>query len=263
MTEQSASDTAGGQTQDMENLEVQDPQVPASSTPMVPTLKLVPFVQKVGEEIPHFNTIFYDKATKRIVKRTERRVETGGLPGKMITDTAVVLGTNQDPRFTIRVRAALIQDSEDNLDSIMTDLELSKKFSAQLKYTLRKEREESNRMKRKYEDMKEEMRASKNELQLLQVERQVRETTQECLEKVQKEYQELKMEKERLQGKVEELEEQQKIILEASEMHTQEQGKKHQEQITSLIAALEEAREQQVNLQPFKEHVLAQKAKML
>ena len=51
------------------------------------------------------------------------------------------------------------------------------------------------------------------------------------------------MEKEWLLGKVEELEEQQKIILEASEMHTQEQGKKHQEQISSLTAALEEARE--------------------
>ena len=46
-------------------------------------------------------------------------------------------------------------------------------------------------------------------------------------------------------------------------MHTKEQEKKHQEQISSLTTALEEAREQQVNLQPFKEHVLAQKAKML
>ena len=46
-------------------------------------------------------------------------------------------------------------------------------------------------------------------------------------------------------------------------MHSQEQKEKHQEQISSLIAALEEAREQQVNLQPFKEHVLAQKSKML
>ena len=107
------------------------------------------------------------------------------------------------------------------------------------------------------------MRASKNELQLLQLEKQVRETTQECLEKVQKEYQELKMEKEQLLGKVEELEEQQKIILEASEMHTKEHEKKHQMDISSLTTALEEAREQQVNLQPFKEHVLPQKAKML
>ena len=107
------------------------------------------------------------------------------------------------------------------------------------------------------------MRASKNELQLLQIERQVRETTQECLEKVQKEYQELKMEKEPFQEKVEEIEEQQKIILEVSELHTQEQEKKHQEHISSLTTALEEAREQQVNLQLFKENVLAQKAKML
>ena len=59
---------------------------------------------------------------------------------------------------------------------------------------------------------------------------------------MQKEYQELKMEKEQLLGKVEDLE-QQKIILEASEMHAQEQEKKLQEQVTSLTTALEEARE--------------------
>ena len=71
------------------------------------------------------------------------------------------------------------------------------------------------------------------------------------------------MEKEQLLQKVEELEEQQKILLEANDLHTQEQNKKHQEQITSLTTALEEAREHQVNLQPFKEHVLAQRAKMI
>ena len=64
---------------------------------MVPTLKLVPFVQKKGEEIPDFNTVFYDREMKRIVKRTERKVETGGLRGKMITDTPIVFGTDQDP----------------------------------------------------------------------------------------------------------------------------------------------------------------------
>ena len=159
----------------MENPKVQDLQVPAASTPMVTTLKLVPFVQKKGEEIPDFNTVFYDRATKRIVKRTERKVETGSLPRKMITDTPVVFGTDQDPRFTIRARAALIQASEDNVDKIMTDLEQSKKSSAQLKDTLRKEREERNRLKRKYEDMKREMRSSKDELQLLQTERQASE----------------------------------------------------------------------------------------
>ena len=175
----------------------------------------------------------------------------------MITDTPVVLGTDQDPRFTLTVGAALIHASEDNMDKVMTDLELSKKSSAQLKDTLRKEREEGNRLKQKYEDMQREIKASKAELQALQVERQVRETTQGYLEKIQKEYQELKIEKERLQEKVEELEEQQKIILQASEIHSQEQREKHQEHISSLTNALEEAREQQVNLQPFKEHILA------
>ena len=134
---------------------------------MVPTLKLVPFVQKVGEEIPDFNTVYYDRATKRIMKRTERKVETESLPGKMISDTPVMLGTDQDPRFTIRAGAALIQASEDNVFRIMTDLELSKKSSAQLKDTLRKEREEGNKLKRKYEDMQREIKDSKAELQAL------------------------------------------------------------------------------------------------
>ena len=80
----------------MENPKVQDPEVLTGSISgqfMVPTLKLVPFVQKVGEEIPDFNTIFYDKETKRIVKRIEKKVAIGGLSGKMITDTIVVYGT--------------------------------------------------------------------------------------------------------------------------------------------------------------------------
>ena len=140
----------------MENLKVQDLEVPTAGTPgqsVVPTLKLVPFEQKKGEEIPDFNTIFYDKETKRIVKRMERNVETGGLPEKMITDTPVVFGTDRDPRFAIRSKVALIHASEDNVDKIMTDLEQSKKSSTHLKDTLIKEREESNKMKRKYEDM--------------------------------------------------------------------------------------------------------------
>ena len=45
---------------------------------------------------------------------------------------------------------------------------------------------------------------------------------------MQKEYQELKMEKEQLLGKVEDLE-QQKIILEANEMHAQEEENKLRE----------------------------------
>ena len=157
LTEQLASHTADIQTQDMGNPELQDPEVPAVS----PTLKLVPFEQRVGEEIPDFNTIFYDKETKRIVKRMERKVETGDLSGKMITDTTVVYGTDRDPRFTIRAGAALIHASEDNVEKIMTDLEQSKKSSAQLKDTLRKEREENSKLKRKYEDMQKEMRSSK------------------------------------------------------------------------------------------------------
>ena len=52
----------------------------------------------------------------------------------------------------------------------MIDLEKSKKSSAQLKDTLRKEREESNRLKRKYEDVQREMKTSRVEVQALQIE---------------------------------------------------------------------------------------------
>ena len=92
---------------------------------------------------------------------------------------------------------------------------------------------------------------------------QVKETTQEALEKAQKEFQDLKSEKEQLLAKVEELEEQQRILLQANDLYTQELRKEHQGQISSLTTTLEAAKEQQVNLQPFKEHVLTQKTKML
>ena len=60
LTQQLASETAAGKAQEVENPEVQTPQVPATSIPMVPTLKLVPFVQEKGKEIPDFNTVYYD-----------------------------------------------------------------------------------------------------------------------------------------------------------------------------------------------------------
>ena len=49
----------------------------------------------------------------------------------------------------------------------MTDLEQSRRNDAQLKDTLRKERDEGNKLKRKFEYMHNEMRNSKEELQTL------------------------------------------------------------------------------------------------
>ena len=54
----------------------------------------------------------------------------------------------------------------------------------------------------------------------------------------------------------------QKDTLEESKRQSQGHTGELREHVTSLIVALEEAREQQVNLQPFKEHVLAQRSKM-
>ena len=123
MTQQSAFETAEEQTQEVENPEVQTPQVPATSIPLVPTLMLVPFVQEKGKEIPDFNTVYYERETKRIIKRTEKKLEARNMLGKMITDMAVMLGTDQDPRLTLRARTALLHASEDNMEKVITDLE--------------------------------------------------------------------------------------------------------------------------------------------
>ena len=58
---------------------------------------------------------------KSTLEESERQSQ--GQSGKMINGTTVVYGTDKDPRFTIRARAALIHASEDNVDWIMTDLE--------------------------------------------------------------------------------------------------------------------------------------------
>ena len=108
---------------------------------------------KEGEEVPEFSTIFYDKKKKRIVKRTEKRVETRGQSGKMITDKTVVHGTDADPRLIARAGVALTQATEDNVERLMMDLEQSRKKAAQLKETLKKETDEGYKLKRKFEDM--------------------------------------------------------------------------------------------------------------
>ena len=76
-----------------------------------------------GEEVPDFSTICYDKEKKRIVKRTEKKVDTGGEPRKMVTDKTLVHGTHKDPRLIARAGVALTLATEDNVDRLMTDLE--------------------------------------------------------------------------------------------------------------------------------------------
>ena len=125
-------------------------------------------MQKKGEEVPNFGTIFYDKEKKRIVKRTKKKVETGGKSGMMVIDKTLVHGTDKDPRLTARAGAALIHATEDNVDRLMTGLEQSRKNVAQLKDTVRKQRDEGNKLKRKFEDMHNEVRDSNIEFQTLQ-----------------------------------------------------------------------------------------------
>ena len=123
-----------------------------------------------------FSTIYYDRTTKRIMRRMEKKVGAKYLSWKMVTDTAIMVGTDKDPRLTIRAGAALIDASADNINKVMIELESAKKTSAQLKDTLRKERDEGNRLKRKYEHMQRELESSKGEVHALQVEIQAKGT---------------------------------------------------------------------------------------
>ena len=106
--------------------------------------------------------------------------------------------------------------TEDNVDRIMTDLEQSQKKVAQLKETLKKERGESQNLKRKYEDMIDEVKVSNVECQTLQVDKDALVVSIENMErnsqatsaelgKLQLKYQSLEAEKNHLQLSVEEL----------------------------------------------------------
>ena len=92
--------TEKGQTQsDDDPLE---PAVPSSSiargNPLsISGIELIPFIPTEGDEVPNLNTIFYDKVKKRIVKRIEKKVNTRGKPGVMVTDKIVVHGTHKYP----------------------------------------------------------------------------------------------------------------------------------------------------------------------
>ena len=78
MTEQKTSHPIDTQVQDLGNLDSQDPDATASSTlgqVVVSGLRLIPFEQKKGEEVPNLYTIFYDTKKKRIMKRSKRRIK--------------------------------------------------------------------------------------------------------------------------------------------------------------------------------------------
>ena len=105
------------------------------------------------DEVADLNTIFYDKPKKRIAQRTEKKVDTGGNKGVMVTKKIVVHGNNKYLIQMEKVGVALSLATEDNVDKIMTELEQSKKKIAQMKETLKRERGEGQSLKRKHEEM--------------------------------------------------------------------------------------------------------------
>ena len=88
------------QEQTLSYADLVEPSVPSSSivggnTLSVSGIELIPFTPTEGEEVPDLNTIFYDKAKKRIVKRMEKKVNTGDKTRVMVIDKIVVHGTNK------------------------------------------------------------------------------------------------------------------------------------------------------------------------
>ena len=77
--------------------------------------------------MPDLNTIFDYKVKKRIVKRTNKKVNIGGKTGVMVTEKVMVHGPDKDPRLMERDGVATALDFEDNVDRIVTDLEKSQK----------------------------------------------------------------------------------------------------------------------------------------
>ena len=69
----------------------------------------------------------------------------------MVTDKTLVHGTDADLRLTTTAGVVLTQ--EDNVNRLMMNREQSKRNVAQLKETLKKERNEGYKLKRKFEDM--------------------------------------------------------------------------------------------------------------
>ena len=105
-----------------------EPFVPSSSIAggnqvLASRIELIPFTPTEEDEVPDLNTIFYDKAKKRIVKRIEKKVKTGGKRGVMVTEKALDHGTDRDLRLMARASVAIALATEDNVDRIMTDLE--------------------------------------------------------------------------------------------------------------------------------------------
>ena len=90
--------------------------------------------------------------------------------------------------LTARAGVALTQATEDNVDRLMIDLKQSKKNEEEernraAEETTTKERDEGNKLKKKYEDMQNEVRTSKTELQTLRANKVALEVSVEKTEK--------------------------------------------------------------------------------
>ena len=95
---------------------------------------------------------FFDKNKKRIVMRSETRVNAGDQP--MVIEKTVLHGTNKDPKLLAMAGVASSLANVDNVGKLVEDIDQYKEKMFQMKETLRKERGEGKILKRKHDDIR-------------------------------------------------------------------------------------------------------------
>ena len=100
--------------------------------------------------------------------RTYKKVDTEEKEGIMVTEKTIIHGTDKDPRILARACVASALANVDNVDKIVDDLEQYKKKVSQMKETLKKERGEGKRLKRKHEDSLSELDKLREAFQIFQ-----------------------------------------------------------------------------------------------
>ena len=121
-----------------------DPFVPSSSTTTedpAPTvmLGLIPFIPSQEQAVDDLNTLFFDKNKKRIVMRTEKRVDTRDQPVEiMVMKKTIIHGTNKDHKLLAMAGVASALTNADNVGKLVDDIDQYKEKMSQMKETLRK-----------------------------------------------------------------------------------------------------------------------------
>ena len=83
-------------------------------------LELIPFIPSHEQAIENLDTNFFDKRKKRIVMRSEKRLNTGDHPVEiMVTGKTVLQGTNKEPKHLVMEGVAIALANVDNVGKLV------------------------------------------------------------------------------------------------------------------------------------------------